>query len=199
MRAISSTRSVVAPDAEMATSRASSGVTVEIAWLANQAARNSRNGASCSAISEKPAAMAWPPPASRTPASTRGADRRADVDPDDRAGRAAAQAALETGHKGRLVEAVLEPPGHDADHARSASLRRPPAGTARSAAAAANAMASSRIIASIAWRSRLWVSRSCASGSAWARFAADSSSAPSVQRPTRPPALIRGPSTKPRW
>ena len=31
------------------------------------------------------------------------------------------------------MEAVLEPPGHDADHARNASLRRTPAGTVRPA------------------------------------------------------------------
>ena len=154
----------------------------------------------------RPAAMAWPPPASSRPSSkaawtarprlTPGCER-----PEPLPMSAARSRPITT--TGRAV-ALAQPAGDDADHARMPALRAPRRWPARRdrnccprsmTATAASTICVLDVLAlgvervellrpaSAPRRDRRWTS----------------SRAPRSERPMRPPALIRGPRMKPAW
>ena len=165
---------------------------------ANCSCRNRRKPSSCAAISEKPAAMAWPPPASISLASRAARIMRADIDAGNGARRTAPHAAFEAGDKGRLGETLLQPAGDDADHAGMPALARHQQEGRIVLASRPWPWLLPESVFSIAWRS------GCADRAArrtpppCRASRAVSRSTPSDERPTRPPALMRGPKTKPR-
>ena len=67
---------------------------------------------------ENPAAIGCPPPVVSMPAWRAAITARAEVEPGHRAAGALGHAVGDAGHAGRAVEALLDPPGDDADHAR---------------------------------------------------------------------------------
>ena len=103
--------------------------------------------------------------------------------------------------EGRPAEALLEARRREPDDARMPAAERvtiTAVSGVRSSVTRASASASATAACSIACRSRLRRSSSAASAPGRDGIGSSSSRAPSAASPMRPPALMRGPSRKPR-
>ena len=170
---------------------------------ASRVCRKSLKASRSGCATVKPAAMGWPPPLTSRPACRAAVTAAPISTPGTERHDALPIAVLPGDDDRRPVVALLEPARDDAD---DAGVPAPVMGedqgrrrkNLRLLADSTCSMASSSTACSMAWRSRLSASRRRAISAASSSSAVVMSRAPRLASPTRPPALTRGPSMKPR-